>query len=214
MGRTNTIRDQMESFKRERIRDQAEKLFYEHGFSGTSMDALAESLRATKPFVYGAYAKKTDILFDIHMTVVQRTADALEAAHAASGTPSDKLALFARRLTEVTLSNQAAVAIFFREEVSIPPKQLRKINDLKGKIDDRLAALLQSGIDGGEFHIADVRVAALAIGGMISWAYTWYRANGRLDIATIGTHMADYALRMAGAPVPAPAPANRPVPAP
>lgn len=193
------IKEEIEVFRKDRIRGQAERLFYERGFRGTSMDAIAESLQATKPFLYGSYQKKTDILFDIHMHVVQRTLEAIDNARASPGAPTEKLRRFAIRLTEVTLANQAAVAIFFREEASIPAKQLRRINDLKGKIDDGIAALLAEGVTAGEFSIADTRTAALAIGGMISWAYTWYRVSGRLDVAAIAAQMADYTLRIAGA---------------
>lgn len=185
--------------KKQRIRGRAEQLFYERGFSGTTMEAIADSLSATKPFLYGSYAKKTDILVDIHMSVVERILGAIEAARASSGTASDKLRRFARELTEMTLTNQAAVAIYFREEASLPPRQLRKINDAKGKIDESLAALLQDGVASGEFRVADVRLAALAIGGMISWTYTWYRPGGRLEIAAIADQMAEYALHLAGA---------------
>lgn len=199
MSDAMAIKEEIEVFRKDRIRGQAERLFYERGFRGTSMDAIAESLQATKPFLYGSYQKKTDILFDIHMHVVQRTLEAIDNARASPGTPTEKLRRFAIRLTEVTLANQAAVAIFFREEASIPAKQLRRINDLKGKIDDGIAALLAEGVTAGEFSIADTRTAALAIGGMISWAYTWYRVSGRLDVAAIAAQMADYTLRVAGA---------------
>jgi len=199
MARANMIRTEFETLKKDRIRGQAEQLFYERGFSGTTMEAIADSLRATKPFLYGAYAKKTDILVDIHMSVVQRILQAIESACASPGPASQKLHQFARGLAEMTLTNQAAVAIYFREEASLPPRQLRKINDVKGKIDESLAGLLEEGVAAGEFHVGDVRLAALAIGGMISWTYTWYRPGGRLDIAAIAGDMADYALRVAGA---------------
>lgn len=199
MARANSIRSELETLKKERIRGSAEQLFYERGFSGTTMEAIADSLRATKPFLYGSYAKKTDILVDIHMSVVLRILQAIESARASSGTACEKLRQFAHGLTEMTLANQAAVAIYFREEASLPPRQLRKINDVKGRIDESLAGLLQEGVDAGEFRLADVRLAALAIGGMISWTYTWYRPNGRLDISAIADQMSEYALRLAGA---------------
>ena len=49
-----------------------------------------------------------------------------------------------------------------------------------------LSELLEEGAIAGEFHIADIRVAALAIGGMVSWAYTWYQPDGRLSIDDVG----------------------------
>ena len=94
--------------------------------------------------------------------------------------------------------------MFFREEGLIPPSATRAINDLKGRFDDELAELLAQGVASGEFRLDDVRAATLAIGGMISWVYIWYRPQGRLSADEVARHMAGYALRVAGAPAPAP----------
>jgi AcrR family transcriptional regulator len=201
----STLREELNSFKRERIRGQAERLFYANGYSGTTMDAIAESLRATKPFLYGAYARKTDILVDIHLSVVQRILDAIETARASGGTPTAKLQSVVRKLTAMTLENQAAVAIYFREEAFIPARQTRRINDLKGRVDDGIAALLDEGVASGEFKVDDLRLTALALAGMVSWSHTWYRSGGRLDIDTIGERMARLALRLVGASAATPA---------
>ena len=195
---TTSFKAEMQVLKKDRIRGEAERLFYERGFSGTSMDAIAESMQATKPFIYGSYASKGDILFDIHLSVVQRVFDAVEAARGENGSPAAGLRDFARRLTTLVLANQAAVAVFFREEGAITAKQIKRINDLKSSVDDGIAALLDEGVAAGEFDVEDTRTAALAIGGMIGWSYTWYRADGRLDAATIAEHMASYAMRIAG----------------
>lgn len=64
-----------------------------------------------------------------------------------------------------------------------------------------LSDLLEEGSRAGEFKLVDVRVAALAIGGMVSWAYTWYQPEGRLPIDEVGAKMAHFALRMVGGQV-------------
>lgn len=198
-----TIRDEIKSYKKDRILEKAEQLFYERGFRGTSLDVIAGALEMTKPFVYGAYDRKTDILYAIALRVVQRSLDAINEACASPGTPSDKLRQLALRLFDVTIRNQAAVAVFFREENAMPAHQLEVINSLKGEIDDAISALLAEGVAAGDFRIDDIRTATLAIGGMISWTYVWYRPTGRLDAAVLGEHMAEYALRIAGARSPA-----------
>lgn len=193
------IKQEIETFRKDRIRIEAEKLFYERGFSGTSMDAIAESMRATKPFIYGSYASKADILFDIHLHVVDTVVEATEWAAKLPGSATENLRAFAIRLTDLVLRNREAVAVFFREEWSLSNQQIRKINDHKGEIDAGILALLQRGVDTGEFRVDDPRIAALAIGGMISWCYVWYRPDGRLGADQVGEHMATYALRVAGA---------------
>ena len=193
------IRDELKLFKKERILEEAERLFYERGFHGTSLDAIAESLDMTKPFIYGAYERKVDILVDIYLRAVNRSLETIRKARQDGGTPSQQLHRFALQFTEVVIANQPGVAVFFREEASVPPESVRRINNLKGRFDDELAALIAEGVAAGEFHVEDARTATLAIGGMMSWAYVWYRKGGRLQPSDIARHMASYALRMVGA---------------
>jgi AcrR family transcriptional regulator len=193
------IKEEIETFRRERIRNEAERLFYERGFSRTSMDAIADSLQTAKPFIYGSYASKGDILFDIHLRVANLVMAAVEASLEEKGSPTENLRAFALRLTDIVLSNQAGIAVYFREEGNLAPKQLRKIADIKGKIDSGISRLITAGLVTGDFDVSDPRMAALAIVGMINWIYTWYRSDGRLDGPAIGERMATYALGIAGA---------------
>ena len=59
---------------------------------------------------------------------------------------------------------------------------------------------LEEGVAAGVFEIEDVRLTALAIGGMISWAFTWYNPQGRLSTAEICRRMAGLVLRMVRRP--------------
>ena len=83
--------------------------------------------------------------------------------------------------------------------------ELAEINALRRQFDHLLSDLLIEGAKSGEFEIQDHSLAALALGGMISWAYTWYRPSGRLTIEETAARMADMALRMAGVRVTIPA---------
>jgi len=197
------VRDELRNFKKERVLEEAQRLFYERGYRGTSLDAIAESLNVSKPFVYSVYDRKVDILVDISLRTLNRVIDTFEEVRAAGGTPTEQMRRFAARFTLDVIGNQAGSAVFFREEASIPPDVTREINALKGRFDARLGELIAQGVAAGEFRVRDPRTASLAVGGMISWIYIWYREGGRLTPAQIGEHMADYVLNLLGA---APAP--------
>ncbi len=100
--------------------------------------------------------------------------------------------------TKVVLQRQANIAIFFREEKHLEPAALAEITALRKRFDRTLSKLLAEGVAAGEFEVADVNLAALAIGGMISWAYTWHRPNGRLPLDELCVRMSELALQMAG----------------
>ena len=199
------VRDELRSLKKERVLEAAQKLFYERGYRGTTLDAIAESLNVSKPFVYAVYDRKVDLLVDISLRTLNRVIDTLTEVRAAGGTPSVQMRRFVERFTLDVIRNQAGSAVFFREEASIPPEVTRDINELKGRFDAQLAALIQEGATTGEFHVRDPRTASLAVGGMVSWIYIWYRDGGRLSPSDIGAHMADYVMNLLGATA-APAP--------
>jgi 8-oxo-dGTP pyrophosphatase MutT (NUDIX family) len=51
-----------------------------------------------------------------------------------------------------------------------------------------------------EFEVADVQLAALAIGGIVGWAPVWFRQNGRLSLEEVASHLASLALGMVRSP--------------
>jgi hypothetical protein len=88
--------------------------------------------------------------------------------------------------------------VYFREEKHLSETGLAEINTLRKRFDRVLSELLEEGARAGEFRVVDIRLAALAIGGMVSWAYTWYQPEGRLPIDEVGAKLARFALQMVG----------------
>lgn len=194
-----SFKEEMLVLKREHILSKAEELFYERGYESTSLVAIAEAMGMTRTFVYGAFNKKTDILAEIYRRIVYKTLSALEVAIDMDASPTRRLHAFAISLTLVVIDNQSGVSIFFREEGSLDPDKADEINALKSEFDARLVGLLDEGVSAGEFTICNTRMASLAIGGLISWVYVWYRKSGRLEPAIIAETMAGFALNLVGA---------------
>lgn len=196
---TTAFRDQVRDFKRERILEEASTLFYERGYRGTTLDAIAERLEVSKPFIYHHFKSKAELLVEIYSRVLRFCLDTVDAAVAGSDSAREQLRAFAVAYTQIVIKEQAIVAIFFREEQNLPPEEIDSINALKREFDSKLTRMLQRGVDKGEFEIADVKIATLALTGMMNWTYTWYRARGRLAPEVIATAMAEMAERLAGA---------------
>ncbi len=193
------MHEEILAYKRERIIEEAVKLFYARGFTGTTLDDIAAELGVTKPFIYTHFRSKVELLAALCTPTIELSLAAVENAAQEPGDPSRRLHRAVVDFTHVVLSRQANIAIFFREEKSLAPEALAEINALRRKFDRVLSELLAEGVAAGEFRIADVNLAALAIGGMISWAYTWHRPGGRLKLEEMCARMADLALQMVGA---------------
>ena len=193
------MRDEILAYKRERILQEAVKLFYERGFTGTTLDDIAAALGVTTPFIYTHFKSKVELLAALCLPTIEMSMDAAAEAAASPGTPTERLRRLVGDFTRVILQRQANIAVFFREEKHLTEEARAEIATKQKGFDRILSKLLRDGVAAGEFHIPDPSLAALAIGGMISWAYTWHRPNGRLGLEEMCTRMADLATQMAGA---------------
>jgi TetR/AcrR family transcriptional regulator, cholesterol catabolism regulator len=193
------MREEISAYKRERILGEAVKLFYERGFTGTTLDDIAGKLGVTKPFIYTHFRSKVELLEAICRPTIEMSLGAIDAAARQPGTPSRRLFDGIVNFSKVVLQRQANIAVYFREEKNFSPAGLTDINALRKQFDHVLSDLLAEGVREGEFSVPDVRLAALAIGGMVSWAYTWYQPGGRLTIEMVGERFAHLALQMVGA---------------
>lgn len=195
-------REQAQAHKRDRILHQAVAQFYERGFTGTTLDDVASALGVTKPFIYSYFRNKADLLSAICTPTIELSLDAIANAAKGPGSATNRLRQAIIDFTKVVLSRQANIAVFFREEKNLSPEALARITELRKRFDRELSALLAEGVASGEFQVADVNLAALAIGGMISWAYTWHRPSGRLPLPGLCEQMATLTLQMAGVRLP------------
>lgn len=193
---TTNIRDAVVALKRERIVTAAVELFYERGYESSTLEAVAERLGVTKPFIYSYFKSKTDLLAEICSRGIGSSLKVIQEVARGHEPPSQKLAVLSREFVFAVLQSQKHIAIFSREEKNLLPEDLKRINDMRRKFDAELTALLDEGVASGEFTIEDRRIAALAIGGMVSWAYVWFRPGGRLELAAVADRVKDLILTM------------------
>ena len=198
-GGTLSIRDEVAALKRERTIDAAVELFYDRGYQNTSLDAVAERLGVTKPFIYVHFDGKADLLAEICSRGIASSLEAMDSVVAMQGSTREKLAELGRRFVTAVLSSQKHIAIYTREEKNLAPADFERISLMRRDFDRKLTALLNQGVADGSFDIPDTRLAALAIGGMVSWAYVWYRERGRLGLDAVAEEMAALILAMVNA---------------
>ena len=190
------MRDEITAYKRERILEEAVKLFYERGFSGTTLDDIAGKLGVTKPFIYTHFRSKVELLEAICRPTIEMSLNAIAQAAGQDGPPGERLYKGIVEFAKVILVRQANIAVYFREEKHLSPEGLAEINALRKRFDRTLSEVLEEGVAAGVFRIADIRIAALVIGGMVSWAYTWYQPGGRLSLDDVAATLAQFALQM------------------
>src|ERR1700749_594639 len=81
--------------ERSELLDAAAACFSKTGFSGTSIDDIADQLAATKGMVYHHYRSKTELFFDVHVCAMEMDFSAIEGAAARGVTAFERLELMA-----------------------------------------------------------------------------------------------------------------------
>ncbi len=196
--RSITIKDEVTALKRERTIEAAAQLFYDRGYEKTTLEMVADRLGVTKPFIYSHFKSKAELLADICTRGVSVSLAAINSILALDITPTAKLALLGRDFLTAVLNNQRNIAILTREEKNLEPEDFDRLSNLRREFDAKLVGLLREGIEIGEFKIKDPYVAALSIGGLVSWAYVWYRPHGRLSLDELADEISSLIVSMAG----------------
>ncbi len=205
------IREAVISLKRERIVAAAVDLFYQHGFGNTTLDQVAVQMGMTKPFIYAHFSSKTELLAGICAQGISVSLLAIDRALASGGSARERLTAFANDFMLAVLESQKHIAIYTREEKNLEPADRAGIQNMRREFDRKLTGLLDQGVANGEFAIEETPLAALAMGGVASWASVWYRPGGRLPAQDIARQMAGLMLAMTQIDKPA-AVARRPSP--
>lgn len=190
------IRDEVAALKRNRIIDAAADLFYTNGYDNTTLEAVGEKLGVTKPFIYSHFKSKAELLGHICSLGISASLDVINSVTKTEGTPTQKLERFGRGFVTAVLENQKYIAIFNREEKGLSLDDLAWISNMRREFDRKLTLLLEEGQRSGDFNVGDAHVAALAIGGMVSWAYVWYRDRGRMSIDEVALELTELILNM------------------
>jgi AcrR family transcriptional regulator len=182
------LKEEISDFKRRRICEEACHLFYAKGYEGATIDAIAQRLDVTKPFIYAHYRNKSELLFEICKTGIALSLEAMEAARLTHKSALERLKLIVDRIMRIIIDNQEYIVVYLREEKNLEPELARFIRDQRNLFDHRLAALLEEGHKSGEFRIKDPVLTATTIGGMMSWVAFWYSPQGKLAEAEIIAH--------------------------
>src|ERR1700761_1985199 len=107
------MREEILAYKRERILEEAVKLFYQRGFTGTTLDDIAAELGVTKPFIYTHFRSKTDLLAALCRPTIELSMEAVQRAARSPGSATERLHRAIVDFAQVVLSRQANIAIYF-----------------------------------------------------------------------------------------------------
>ena len=175
------IREAVTRLKRERIISTAVELFHINGLGNTTLEAVADKMNVTKPFIYSHFRSKSELLAEICAHGIRASLDVLNRVLASDASATEKVKTLVHDFMLTVLANQGYFAIYTREQKHLSKVDSDTIDNMRREFDRKFSALLTEGVGKGEFIVDDIQMASLAIGGIVSWTCVWYRPNGRLN---------------------------------
>lgn len=190
-----SIKTQLATLKRDAILDAATALFARRGYHGCSMDAIAEALGVTKPFIYYQFRDKAEILAAVCRKGADLTLSAVGEAESLKASHEARLSYFCERLADIVIAHRNYLMVYMREMGNLTDEHRHTIAHIRDEIDHRLAILIAAGVKAGEFDVPEPLIAARAVTGMLSFIYMWHRDIDVMPDEQLGRTMAAIAMR-------------------
>ena len=192
------LKVEVAAYKRQRILEEGSRLFFSRGYEASTLDMLAEKLHVTKPFLYSYFRNKGEILSAICETGIRESLQAIEQAKSQAGTPRDQLAMMVAGSARVVIERQAYVVVYQREMKNLAREDASRILNLRRDFDHIIAEEVEAGVRKGQFKVDDPGLAAVCIGGLISWIPNWYVPGGSRSADEVVEHIVDASMRLVG----------------
>ena len=168
---------------RKMLLDAAQRLFFENGFQGTSIESIVASLGATKPFFYTYFDSKQAALDALLVGAADEMAASADAIFAVARSPEEQLRRFVEFYVRHSLENRATTAIFVKEAQHLSPEVRERVRREHRVRERRIVSLIRQGIEAGTFEVEDPVLVSNAIGGMVRAVHRWYDPDGRLGLS-------------------------------
>jgi AcrR family transcriptional regulator len=183
-----------------RITDAALQLFFERGYSATSVREIALASGLTPGAISNHFDSKEALLTHLVAGAHVELENVLTAGVAAGGDdPVAQLRELVRAHVIFHTRHRELARIANQEIGSLPDPGRTQVVQLRRRLRLLFNEVLERGVRAGVFDVPDIRITGLAIINMGIRVADWYRPGGSLGDTDVADVHALLALRMAGA---------------
>jgi AcrR family transcriptional regulator len=181
--------------RRQVIIDTSAPVFAQHGYHATGIMQLCAANDLGKGALYHYIGSKEELLAAIHDRVMDEVMLGAERVAKAGGSPSQQLAMLGNELLDVIHRYPDHVWVFLHEFPALTGERATAFRGRRREYERRVEAVLQAGVDSGEFRDVEPRLTAMAWLGMHNYTYLWLKAGGRLSARDVAKPFADIFMR-------------------
>jgi AcrR family transcriptional regulator len=167
----------------------AARMFAELGYERTTLDMIADELGLSKPGLYYYVKSKEDVLAHIFQSIFRNIIDQVETDLSEDITPIERL-----RCLIIAYAAQACIypegrALFLYQSNLISVCNIEMMS-LRERYQQMIEDTIAEGIVQGCFHVADAKIASLALFGSLHCIPLWYVPEGPMSPEEVGNYYA------------------------
>jgi TetR/AcrR family transcriptional regulator, cholesterol catabolism regulator len=178
--------------RKEQVIRKAAELFREKGYAASSMRDLAQKLGIEAASLYSHIKSKEEILQSLCFDMAAEFRKSLEEVEKQKGSLSDKLKNGIIGHIQVMARDLTASAVFMNEHRHLSQPNLRQFLLLRINYINRFKAIIEQGIQSGEFKSTiDTKLAVMTLFSSLNWMPQWYDPNSNIVPSVLGNQLAD-----------------------
>ena len=186
---------------REEVLRAAALAFMKRGYNGTSIDDIADQLKATKGRVYHYYRTKQAIYLDVRRSQLSRLLAALEDAAALPGPADERLRRMIFAQIHLVETDRPAMYLALGSRfVDVPievnealAKALDEIEAMRHRLEDMFRSVVDEGIRAGVFRKVNATIVAKTCLSAGQMTVLWLHDVG-ISADEVAAEMADHLL--------------------
>ena len=175
--------------KKQIIHEAAVRLFRDKGYSATSMRDLADAVNLKASSLYNHISSKEEVLKDICFDNAHRFLDGMKEVEAMQGTATEKVEALLRLHIQTATGDAASVMAFNDEWRHLSNPLLGEFMALRKDYESRFLAILNAGMQAGQFQKIEPIIALHTIFSSIRWLHDWFQPGKKLTAEEVEEHV-------------------------
>ena len=154
---------------RQCILDQAQQLFFAHGYHGVSIRDIVQACGLSNAALYYHFGSKQKLYVEVIRGFVASVVQPVQEAEAGSGSSRERLSRMVLAFARLSSESQSELHMLLRDLTECEGEEIQQlIPELIEQILAPFAAVLEDGIAAGEIRPVDVHRVSLLLLGMLN----------------------------------------------
>ena len=191
-----SLRERKAAKKKEDILRSASSVISRQGFHKTTMEDIAAELLMTKGSLYYYFKNKEELLFRCHDLILFDAMETVEEIYLEGLSSKEKMKKAIKVHLDIAIKEKEIFNLIVKPEQMFSEENIEEILRKRDAYAGLFDKIIAQGVEKGEFHIKQQKMARMIILGATNWIQVWYSDKGKLSKEEIEEIYADYLIKM------------------